>query len=1230
MTESDEFELTDQQSAALDLDRNISITAGAGTGKTTTLEERYRHILKQEPTVDPTNVVTITFTRDAAAELRDGIREVIDEELSEADPGEYERWRHTKDEVENAYVHTIHGFCSRILQEFAVEANVDPHADTLDETDAEVMVTGIAREILIAALDEGGTGETVPLSAAVLQDIEADIRRLARLYDRDALVGLMRGLIAERPESDRWAAAMLETDEDTYVQDAFARAAPVPADEADELAERQAVCDAIETIEDLATRRFAFTADEDDGRATLDRIAGLLPEEGFDGCSTRARQEVLLAACDEVTSNDGDPYSQTYRYAGSAGRWSEYGLGDAQADLQHACETLIDALEPGSRNLDVDLDAIAPSAPYVFAIARLYHAVREVYDQRKRERNALDYTDLIDRTVTFLETNEAARRQLRAQFAYLMVDEVQDTDPRQWELVRLLTGSDAPTFDGQNVFLVGDEKQSIYRFRRADVTMVSDAREQLAAANPEGVDAEEELTGNFRTLSEPLDFLNDLFDCVFEPEDPVEGFAPYEARPQDLDSKRTKGTEITGTVEYLVTPGRAEDIPELGMEDTWFGERAFTSKADREAQAVAARLTRLFDDGLTVYDPDTDAYRPAGPRDVALLFRSGSRLEAFERALEEHEIPYTSAGGQSLFETPEIRPLVNLLRVLHQPQRDVPLYGVLRSPLFGFADKELAKLYHPEQSLWERLQNVDGRLGDAGNRLQAWREVCGLEEATRSTAWGEFVSRVIDETGYLVGVGADERPTNAVVNVNQFRETLRGWEEGSALPLSDVLTRIDREQEFGEDLGEGEVPTDLEGVQLRTVHSTKGLEFPIVVVPELGRETNSGPTISHDFGGGRSRGLAYLETVEGDPVLGVRGPDPSNPVTTTKTPDWQLAEAVQSAEERAEAKRVLYVAATRARDHLVLSSTHRFDDEESAFGAYDTGEDVSCWRDWVQPVLLEGRDLLPRLQRGDVATAELPNSTYRVRRPPAPVAGPGDMDEAELEFALDIPSPEVTGERTALAATTLRDLYNGMGDGSMDTAGGEQDPFFADLGQRELSASEFGDLVHGLCELQLSGVEIDWDEHPYRLVVDPDLLTADDIRRAKEHVAAGVDAVASLERELDVTSTADEIRVRWELEHGEVVGDIDHLTVTEDRYYVTDYKTDSLAGQDVDDLAEHYWAQLMVYACALQHAAPKEGVVLRLIFTEAGVRREKTPGQDELIVYEDEVDGMLEEPRVEI
>lgn len=1229
VSEDDDYEdwLTEEQRDALALGRNIAVTAGAGTGKTTTLEERYRHILRTEPSIDPTNIVTITFTRDATAELRAGIRDVIDQELDAADPTEYDRWRRAKDAVEDAYVHTIHGFCSRLLREFAVEAGLHPDFETLDETDTEVLVTAVAREVITAALEEDADADDLAIDGTRLATIEDDVRRLASLYERDELVSLLVGLVEERPESIVWAETILEQSEEEYVEGVINRVAPFGREETAKIAATDAVGESLATLRRLADLEFPFGPADDNGIGTLERLDDLLPPKDVNDVSTLRLQRLFLEVCDVVTSNDGAVYSQAHYYAGSATRWSDHAHADDNEALQEALGTLIDALEPARRETAFDLEAARMSVPYVFAIARLYELVRTEYRNRKARRNALDYSDLIETTVEFLETNEEPRRELQEQFRHVMLDEIQDTDPRQWELVRLLSGADPSRIDGRNVFVVGDEKQSIYRFRQADVTMVRRAESELAAANPDDTEAAAELSGNFRTLAGPLAFLNDLFDRVFEAEDPEVGHRPDEAEAQRLTATRTVGTDIDGSVEYLLTPERDEDLAPLGLEDSWLADRTFATSADREAAAIAARLTRLFADPPDVYDTESNQTRAAKPRDVALLFRSTTRLRAFERALEDADIPYTSVGGQSLYETPEIEPLVNLLEVLQQPSREIPLYGVLRSPLFGFTDDELAGLYHPEASLWERLQAADGRLGEAGARLQAWRSACGVGDEHQSTKWGQFISRVIAETGYLVGIGADERPTQAVVNVNQFREQLRQWEEGAALPLADVLTRIQRDRTHGDQAGEGDVPTDIQGVQLRTVHSAKGLEFPVVVVPELGRGAGGQATVTYD-GGRFPRDLAYFEEVDDEPVLGIKGPDPTNPITTTKTPDWDLAAAIQDRAERAEAKRVLYVAATRARDHLILSSTHRLDDEtEAAFEDAPPRDEAECWRDWLQPILLEDRGILAALRTEGWAKAQLDGSQYTVSLPPAPRPGPGASTGGSEAFDLEIPSPDPQTRKRLVSATDLQGArFDGEAEPQKDQTPGSSDEgefFGGPYTHAEIEPTEFGTLVHRLCELAVSGVEIDWNEHPRRLVGNPDRLTGTDIERARDHTEAAVARIDELVKSLEVLATYDELRVRLSLENAEVVGDIDHLCVTEEAYYVTDYKTDSLAGYDPDTLAEAYWPQLQVYACALQQASPRQKIGLRLVFTETNQLLTRSLDQSEIAEARNELERYL-------
>lgn len=1194
MTDED-IDLTRQQQKATRPDTTAAITAGAGTGKTTTLTHRYRRILETDPSVDPTDIVTITFTRDAAAELKAGIREAIDEAAAAAPPDAAERWRRATASLSDAWIHTIHGLCSRILREYAVEADLSPEFATLDEAEARHLASTTASELVADALDE----RTSRYARSYDDQVGEDIRLLTRLFGRDELASLLVGLSDERPESDRWASDLLGMTPAEYTAASIARGCPVAPDEADALWQEPAVRDALGTLQGLCRLDLPLDPSDDDGAKTLAQLAEHLPDGDLDEVSTPDKQRVLYTVCKRVTTNKGAVTSQAWRYLGSSGTWSDAGLEAEQADFEAAMDVLIDSLAPADRNPDVDLEMAGQATPFLFAIARLYDTFRGEYDRQKRLRSAMDYTDLIVETVSLLEANERVRAELASEIDHLMVDEMQDTNPLQWDLVRLLAtdGVDGPV---EGLFLVGDEKQSIYRFRNADVTTFSQARGQLP---DDAVDAA--LDHNFRTLSGPLSVINEVFDRLFQP---LSGeHRRFEARPQPLQAARDEGTGVSGSVEYLVTPGDDAAIEGLGLESSWLDDPTIATTADREAAAVAARLTRLFADPPSVYDPDESEVVSAKPKHVAVLFRATTRLEAFERAFEEADIPYTSVGGRTFYDAPEITPLVSLLEVLADPTKDIPLLAVLRSPLCGHTDAELAPLYDPDRSLWSVLLEQDGRLGATADRLARWRALAGLDGSDRITSWAQLLSTVIEETGYLAAVGADERPQQAVVNVNEFRERIRRWEEGSVLPVSDIVGRIERERATGADPGDADQPSETTGVQLRTIHSAKGLEFPIVVIPELGRSVSSSARIGHR----RVRGttdLAQFETVGDEPVLGIKAPAPENELNRRKTPDWHLAADVAEAEERAESLRVLYVAMTRARDHLILSATHTLDETGEAWAPPVDPDEADCWRDRLQPILLGDDDTLTALRTSGTLERSLGDGTYRVSLPRPPAEGPGTTKTDREPPRLDVGPPPAVPARTAVSASEFRSLLD---DGT--SGAGHDTPVFEwrsdDSG---LASNEFGTLVHRLCELALAGVAVE-DADTVRSLIDrPSLPTVADIEAAIDHARRGIDAVDALLGSVDASATYQELPVTLTLDTGAIAGTIDHLTVTPERYVITDFKTDDMTDRTPEAHAEGYWPQLAAYACALQAGEPRPRVTCRLVFTDCDATIERTLDAAEL------------------
>ena len=1209
MTEDpEEIQLTEEQEDALVQGRNVAITAGAGTGKTTTLTERYVTILAENPSLTPENIVTITFTRKAAAELTERVREEVYDRLEAVDsPKAYHRWRNVLDDLEDGYVHTIHAFCTRLLRERAVEAPVPLGFDVLDEDGAATLQREVVTEFLERNQDDD------------------DVALLAQLWGRDQLVGVLAGLLGERPQSEAVLEVWRDAEVDDYVDICWEVVCDLDVADARQTLYADGLLGQLRTVADRVDREGAI-ADEDGLRAyrTFSKVATTLSDDPEES-DPRDCQRAILELYEVCEKKNGGLYSSSGYVVGDRDEWGEY--GDIYDDLKDAIDAVIDAVEPHADAVETTPGELeANSAHYALALMRVFDDVLTAYTDEKDRRDTLDFPDVIETTLEFLRGNDAVTERLQDQFAAVMVDEFQDTDPRQWELVKLLTGVDEQT--ASNVFLVGDEKQSIYGFRGADVTTFGAARAELQTVNEaRGVDdvpdseAESptalELSGNFRTLDEPLSFLNELFEYLFQPEG--DSHAPYEAPPQELTTQRDRVEDIeglTGSVEYLAVPDDADTAAELFGDDHPVAEGALDHTIEAEAQAIAARLTHLFDDPPTVQDPDTGVHRVATPDDTAILLRRRTHLDRYQRALEEYDIPYTVVGGVGFYDTPEVQALTNLLRVLGDPQDDVSLYGVLRSPLFGFADDRLAPAVAEADSVWEALAEADDpQLSDAFDLLTTWRTLSGCATPSEDGVlpWNHLLSRVIDDTGYLASVSADERGRQAVANVEKFRDQVRTWSENGVHTAAGLLHRIDRQAEIDPREGEADIPGDVEGVRIMTIHAAKGLEFPIVTVPDLGSDLNFGRSVD-DHG--------YVRLVEGTtdapPIPAVGGPHPNDAFSIEKTAVHEYADRRLLPQERAESKRLLYVACTRTRDHLLLCGTHDIDIDESGhieLGEPDDFDDASRWRDWLQPILFDDHELVAEAFHDGATDARIGDAPYTFQAPPRPVEWQSEAPTEELDPAITVPSPPERQAAVRVAATTL---VSAVADASED-----RHSYTSGDGTVGLSPTTFGTVVHRLNELRPPREE--WPSFIRQLSrMGSEEPTDDDLQAAVSHAQDAIRFVDETEADLPLEATYDEYSVVARFDDSRIVGDIDRLLVTPDAYHIIDYKTNDLSSTTTDTLADHYRPQMLAYALALFQHDPTRQVRASLRFTDVGVEEQFEWQRSELTDIESELRSMLD------
>ncbi|MFC7212567.1 UvrD-helicase domain-containing protein [Saliphagus sp. GCM10025334] len=1216
MTEnSGEIQLTPEQQDSLVLDRNVAITAGAGTGKTTALTERYVTVLEANPALTPENIVTITFTRKAAAELTERVREEVYDRLAAAGSDDaYHRWRDVLDDLENGYVHTIHAFCARLLKEHAVEAPVPLGFDVLDEEGTSIL----QREVVTEFLERNQTDDDVVL--------------LAQLWGPSQLRSILAGLLDDRPRSGAVLEYWRDADVDSYVACLWDVACELDADEVRATLYDDGLLTQLEQLHGRVPPDHAVS--DSTGLHALEVISEIvdqLPEAAATDDETsrpylRAVAD-LYALCEK---KNGGLYSSSGYIVGSRDEWGDH--SDVYDDLKEVLNTVIDAVEPYEDAVETTPGTLEEaSAHYTLALLRVFDRVNERYVEAKAKRDALDFQDIIETTIDFLDEHDEVRARVQDQFAAVMVDEFQDTDPHQWRLVKLLAGVDSGS--ATNVFLVGDEKQSIYGFRGADVTTFGTARSELQSVNEalglDDVPASEsgadsptslELSGNFRTLDEPLSFCNELFDQLFCPEG--DEHEPFEAMPQPLSMERDRIDDVdglSGSVEYLPVPDDAEVAQALLGDEHPVTDGVQDHRIEAEARALAARLTHLFDDPPHVQDQEDGEHRPAHPDDVAILLRRRTHLDRYQRALDECAIPYTVIGGTGFHETPEIQALTNLLRVLGDPNDGVSLYGVLRSPLFGFTDDQLAPVVADADSVWDALEDTDDpQLTDAFELLREWRALsgCGTPDEDGVLPWHRVISRVIDETGYLASVSADERGKQAVVNVEKFRDQVRTWSENGINTAAGLLHRIDRQAEASAREGEAEIPGDADGVRLMTIHTAKGLEFPIVAIPDIGSKHNFGRSID-DYG--------YVQLVDGSgerpPLPAVAGPDPDDAFSVEKTAAHEYATRVTRPQERAEAKRLLYVACTRARDHLLLCGTHDLSTDAGAetltVGDADDFDEAKRWRDWVQPVLLEQEGLLRDAFHYGAATGQLGETRYTVRTPPRPVSWQAETDETD-------PVPEITRATIPDAEPAIRisatALVQAVADHRHGTSGSNDRSSSSAPG---LEPTTFGTVVHRLAELRPP--QDDWQAFTDRVsAIAGDEPTQADHEAILEHATDAISFVEDLEAAVELEAAYDEYAVTARLDEHKIVGDIDRLLVTPDRYHIVDYKTNDLSSTSTSELATHYRPQLLSYALALMQHDPDREVRASLRFTDAGVAETSTWSPLDVDVVENELRSMFD------
>jgi ATP-dependent helicase/nuclease subunit A len=844
--------LTGQQHAAV-FERSVSVvlSSGAGCGKTHVLTQRYLSHLRDDG-AEVSQIVAITFTDRAARQMRERIRGKVREHVKiAATDAEADRWaRHLRD-LETAQISTIHAFCGNLLRQHAVEADLDPHFEVLED----YLAANLESEALTTCLQKLLTGDS---------ETGKDLQELILLYGWKPTVEAIGHLVGQWDEAgwaewlDREAGAVAADWLDT------ARKELLP----------HYVHYLVKAAPKIARCLWLLRNTPCKGPKMAAKVARLLEQAPRLGAAND-----LATAVEELTEA------------------AKVGPERAKAWPDEAVyETIRDAFEKFRKDLPDQLELFLATPEDVPAAVtagqrflRVADEAARAYRQLRRKSAVVDFQDLLVLARNLLRDQGAVRERLQRRFRFLLIDELQDTDPIQMELVQYLCGAG---LTAGKLFAVGDHKQSIYRFRGADVALFQNLRQSMAHEGRLG------LTRNFRSQPAILDFTNVLLG------------------PGPADPARAREGPFSGLEDYEpLEPHHGQVNPGPCVEFLWAPREAkenVTGARMREADWIARRIAAMVNERemlVANHSVKPATQRPVWPGDVVLLFRAMSNVELYEAALRQRGLDYYLVGGRAFFAQQEIYDLLNLLRALENPQDAVSLAGTLRSPFCCLSDEALFLLCRHPEGLWAGLHAPEilaelpvhqwDRSVRAQRNLDRWRSLKDRLPIAR------LLGEVFADSGYDAATQFEYLGDRKLANLWKLLDLARNFDRSGLFGMAEFIQRLgDLVRAQPREEQAATQPENADVVRLMTIHQAKGLEFPVVIVPDS----------CAALGGGHNPVALW------DGRMGcVVQPPAEDPLPF---PDfgrrlWKAGEAVQ---EWREDLRTLYVACTRAQDYLILSA----------------------------------------------------------------------------------------------------------------------------------------------------------------------------------------------------------------------------------------------------------------------------------------------------------------------
>lgn len=902
---------TVEQQAAIDARNcNLLVAAAAGSGKTAVLVERILQLIIKDR-VDLDRLLVVTFTNAAAGEMRERIgsalMKAIDDTVDgngQASEKDSDHLRRQLNLLTKASISTLHSFCIRIIRKYFHIIDLDPGFRIGDETECSLLKIEVIEELFEAQYEKASE------DFLGLVERYSDNRQDAALQE---LVLRLHSFIQSKPFPQEWLEERVQDfakDINQLENSPWAQALLSTIK-----METQGVIDMLQEALSLCQRPY-----------------GPLPYQENIMDDLQQMNDILMSAAKKNLQACSKYYEQT-----KFSKLKSCRKGEADETLKERVKDLRDKAKEAwkglgggilTKGLEQSVSQLNELYPYMQCLCDLVLEFHRQFAAKKQEKGIIDFNDLEHYALDILK-NEQVAEELQDSYDYIFIDEYQDSNLVQDTILGYIRKND-------NMFMVGDVKQSIYRFRLADPTIFLDKYDTYKAGEGQ-VDRRIDLNRNFRSRPYILDGVNYLFEHLMSAQF---GELEYDDTAALYPGLTDEHPNENQKIELHLIEKALDDDEELDpeIEDL--------SDVEVEAAIAADRIQKLI--GTELYDAKKEEYRKVDYSDIVLLLRS-TKMQApvYQEVFTARGIPVYADSNTGYFEAQEVKTIVALLKVIDNKLQDIPLLTVMRSPIGGFnADdmiiirtKGKGKTFY--QAVFEYMNNQEDELAHRLNSF--FNKIEGWQKASRYLPMEDFIWKLYRESGYFAYVSVMPGGTQRQANLRLLLERARQFQQTSIRGLFQFTRFIDSLQNSSGDMGVAKTLGENENVlRIMSIHKSKGLEFPVVVLSGLGKlfnlsDTNASILFHKDLG---------------------LGPKYVNPDTrqTCDTIAKSSMKQVIRLESLSEEMRVLYVALTRAKDRLILIGS--CSDLQKTAGrwakpvsAYSLSKGRS-YLDWIGPILM--------------------------------------------------------------------------------------------------------------------------------------------------------------------------------------------------------------------------------------------------------------------------------------